>query len=348
MPYSHLSAKVTGLCANCHTMHNSQNGSAVAKTGSGMGWNGSGQLTGGSGGGPQVNLLVTNCVGCHTSTTNQTIITAGGSRVPIVFNTVQPNYMSPGSSNALAGGNFYWVRKGGGDDRMGHNVYGVSDADSRLAHAPGGGHCTTYCHGTLVFSNITKPFDGTPVMDGCQGCHLYPSHHSDNGIYRFLTGMSYNSTNHNTQYVAGVEDPDWEQTNSNTKHNYYKGTLAFATIGLSGQGISEFCGGCHDDFHGYGTSSTNSSPWIRHPTDISLPQTDEYNGYDPVNSYSVEAPVAWVDPSSPARSGAIVMCLSCHRAHGSPYPSSLRWDYTAMVAGGGGSGGCFTCHTSKK
>jgi len=42
------------------------------------------------------------------------------------------------------------------------------------------------------------------------------------------------------------------------------------------------------------------------------------------------------------------MCLSCHVAHGSPYADMLRWDYGTMVAGGGGSGGCFTCHTQKK
>ena len=92
----------------------------------------------------------------------------------------------------------------------------------------------------------------------------------------------------------------------------------------------------------------SSSPWIRHPTDIALPSTGEYGGYDPVNNYSVEAPVAWLDPANPTRAGAVVMCLSCHRAHGSPYPDMLRWDYNAMVAGGGGSGGCFTCHTQKK
>ncbi|HIC92409.1 MAG TPA: hypothetical protein EYP21_10200 [Syntrophaceae bacterium] len=43
-----------------------------------------------------------------------------------------------------------------------------------------------------------------------------------------------------------------------------------------------------------------------------------------------------------------VMCLSCHRAHGSPYADMLRWNYSHMIAGDTTkSGGCFTCHTQK-
>jgi predicted CXXCH cytochrome family protein len=91
----------------------------------------------------------------------------------------------------------------------------------------------------------------------------------------------------------------------------------------------------------------NESPWLRHPSDVTLPQTDEYGTYDPVNNYSTEAPVAWLNPGTPAAGEAIVMCLSCHKAHGSDQPDMLRWDYSAMIAGGGGSGGCFTCHTEK-
>ena len=348
------SAKVTGLCSNCHTMHNSQNGSAVARTGSGMGWNGSGKLTGGSIQGPQADLLVTDCVGCHSSTTNQTIINVGSSRVPIVFNTVAPSYNTPGPSNALAGGNFYWVKNV--NDNRGHNVYGISGQDSRLTQAPGRVvGCFGSCHDNLANPTSGGVYMGnghTTYNNGCQGCHVETSHHVDNGWYRFLKGHYEAGT---VRYVAGLEDADWEQTTNATKHNYYKGTTdgyAGALLGAT-HTITSFCSGCHYDFHGWFVGLPNegtgyASPWMRHPTDIALPQTDEYNGYDPVNSYSVEAPVAWLEPANPTRAGAVVMCLSCHRAHGSPYPSMLRWDYNTMVAGGGGSGGCFTCHTQKK
>ncbi|MFC1513206.1 cytochrome c3 family protein [Thermodesulfobacteriota bacterium] len=61
-------------------------------------------------------------------------------------------------------------------------------------------------------------------------------------------------------------------------------------------------------------------------------------------------PVAWETPDNPVRSKAVVMCLSCHRAHGSEYPDMLRWDYNTMIVNdeqGATGTGCFVCHSSK-
>ena len=45
---------------------------------------------------------------------------------------------------------------------------------------------------------------------------------------------------------------------------------------------------------------------------------------------------------------AIVLCISCHRAHGTPYADILRWDYSSCTAGNPNANcGCFACHTSK-
>ena len=44
----------------------------------------------------------------------------------------------------------------------------------------------------------------------------------------------------------------------------------------------------------------------------------------------------------------MVMCLSCHVAHGSPYDDLLRWDYALMEAGSSNTGGCFVCHAGKR
>lgn len=347
------SAKVTGPCANCHTMHNSQNGAAMARTGSNVGWDGSGKLAGGSLAGPQNTLLVTGCVGCHSSTTDTTVINFGGNKIPIVYNTVEPAYMAAGggsTKNALAGGNFYWVAQGGAvNDVKGHNVYGISGQDNNISAATGapgrnGGPGCAGCH----YSLATDPASSSLGKNGCEGCHFNVSHHTDNNWYRFLKG--HMGDNYYVLRVAGSEDPDWEQTYSSSKHNIYKGTNASYNWGTGLQAtksISAFCSGCHHDFH---TSMGSSSPWIRHPTDIVLPQTGEYNSYNPVTSYSVEAPVAWLDQTTPARAGAVVMCLSCHRAHGSPYRDILRWDYDTMIAGTTGANatkGCFTCHTGK-
>ncbi len=92
-----------------------------------------------------------------------------------------------------------------------------------------------------------------------------------------------------------------------------------------------------------------TSPFTRHPTDVVIPNENEYQYY---TTYSVEAPPGRTTVPDSA-SGIVdpdidvVTCLSCHAAHATDYPDLLRWDYTTMLAGGGGSGGCFTCHTTK-
>ena len=348
-------AKVSGVCSNCHTMHNSQNGSAVLRTGTGVGWDISGQLTGGSlQSAPADSLLVTSCLGCHTSTSSQTKMTIGSSTIPIVYNTIAPTI-------TLAGGNFYWVAS---DTTKGHNVYGITGQDGNLNEAPGRNPagCADSCHTTLAAPPTSLNYN----RGGCQGCHLFTYHHVDNGVYRFLKGhgtappisltQARKDITTYTDYVTGVEDSDWEYTKSSVDHNFYHGTTNTYTsdgAGLTNQKtITAFCAGCHRLFHGPydsvdGSGMGSGSPWVRHPTDIALPQTGEYNAYDPTSNYSTEAPVAWENPSSPSRSQAIVMCLSCHRAHGSDQPDLLRWDYNTIIAGGGGTGGCFVCHTTK-
>ena len=203
------------------------------------------------------------------------------------------------------------------------------------------------CHFTLAASpRIENLYAG-----GCEGCHYNPTHHDDsNNVYRFL--RAHESSNH---YVEGVEDDDWEQESS-TDHNWYKGVdgpVYEDALDVT-HSISTFCSGCHHEFHreDHITDQTASpyGPWKRHPTDILLPNTGEYAGYNPPTAYSAEVPVGFTNPSSPSRGTAVVICLSCHRPHGSEYPDMLRWDYNDMVVGTTGAAagtGCFKCHTDK-
>ena len=352
-PISSAEAKVGGVCYNCHTMHNSQDGTSVLMTGTGTGWNEFSKLSGGSlQSAPAGNLLVTNCVGCHSSTTSDPTVTVGGSTIPIVYNSSVP-------TTPLAGGNFYWVAS---DDTKGHNVYGIANTDGNLSTAPGRNMdgCTNSCHDTLA----DPPGTDNKNRGGCQGCHVFTAHHDDSRPwYRFLKGHGQPqfSTDPNSDskdypdYVTGVEDDDWEQETS-IDHNWYKGyagpLVASATL-KDTKTISTFCGGCHKEFHRksnqFFTGIGDTGAWIRHPTDIALPLTGEYAAYKAKTGYSTEAPVAFTDPSNPSdTTGGVVMCLSCHRPHGSDQPDMLRWDYKTMVAGGGSnSKGCFTCHTTK-
>jgi len=355
-----LSQAVTGQCANCHTMHNSQGGAAVATV-----YDYSTDTT--SIGGPNPVLLLGTCVACHTGDNDGL-----SSHAPYVNSSTDPGYdndYSDGNGQtSLAGGNFYWVRNGAGTpDRKGHNVEDVAAQDT-LTTPPGS---------TLDFSaNQLK-------CAGVYGCHgvrtagnedpmtaISGSHHGNvNGAlytagdvassYRFLNG------------IYGFEDPDYEYTatDGTTDHNQYYGVDRTAETDVNAHTISYLCAECHYDFHnGAGNVSTTfTSPWLRHPTDFDLANVSakEYGDYGGagVNDYIVQAPVASATTTYAAQADiedtnvlagpdtAIVTCISCHRAHGSPNDYILRWFYdditVGATAGNGGGQGCFHCHTEK-
>ncbi len=339
---NHVHGKVSGECGNCHTMHNSQDGSSLVHTGTGAGWSAGGEITGGSvQDAPIDNLLISDCVGCHSSSTSETIITLGSNKIPIVFNT---NAYPP---SPLAGGNFFQVSQGEAFDGYGHNVYGISDIDSKLVQAPGGNNrCWSATANSCHFTLAVPPNGENWQRGGCRGCHYNVFHHEDNNNYRFL-----NSHKGDQYYVEGVEDANWEHQ-AHGGRNSYKGIVREATSPalMNSHSISSYCGGCHPEFHQNEGISGNNAVWLRHPTDYALPLDGEYAEYNPVSDYNMEAPVAWVNPETPVREEAIVMCLSCHRVHGSEHPDLLRWDYDNMVAGNGGAfadTGCFVCHSSK-
>lgn len=314
------------LCDECHTMHNSQGGLPMTTSGD-----------------RNPMLLRSTCLGCHTGTNS-----SGGTK-PFVFSTTEPNY-GGASNNSLAGGNFYWVVNGNGTkdpDRLGHNVIylhatdGVYDfSDSDLATPPG------YSGGSWTASTLT--------CAGPQGCHglrdpliadetddLAGAHHAADTppldgstvakSYRFLKG------------IKGVEDDDWEY-DTTPDYNIYQGADR-ASSTIDSTTISSLCAKCHGNFHnGAGNIEGDffETPWLRHPTDY------DFSGLSTVSygTYTATVPIAYVD-STTTPSKKIVMCLSCHRAHGSPNEGLLRWDYRAWPLDGGVINGCAVCHTTK-
>ena len=375
MPYTAF-AEVTGLCANCHTMHASQ----TPWPGE---WGDKSEL-------PQAYLLATTgstspCVGCHSSATSSTFYDLDGCMVPVVLYTG-----GAAPSSYLAGGNFYWVKQG--DDSKGHNVFLNEDDEDLIAGAPGDYTGLASCGTNPCHLNLSQPADmGMPELDGkygCEGCHLNIRHHANdhangesglvgcegsctvedaNGWYRFLSGH-FSGNNHG---VRGYEDGNWEaglhdggDHQGEPQHNEYWGTEWSGGYGFGAFGniTTAFCPGCHSEFHEYQHQGDEiaTNPWIRHPSDAVIIQDPANPGeyadaggashlYDPLSP--VARPSLSDPPTNPGNidpSTDMVMCLSCHRPHGSPYPDLLRWDYTTQLAGGGGDDkGCFYCHTQK-
>ncbi|MEA2083410.1 MAG: cytochrome c3 family protein [Thermodesulfobacteriota bacterium] len=328
-------AKISEKCDVCHTIHNSQDGLKMAYNT-----------------GPNPSLLRNDCIGCHTGTN----ITDS---FPFVLDTLEPDYIptgTEGTTNTLAGGNFYW---GVSNDSMGHNVVGITTNEDQTLHlTPPGGTalgarlaCAGQygCHGDRSKSgqfeamknshHYTKPLlwqDGSTIAKS----------------YRFLDG------------IQGFGHTTYEYRPSQTSHNkYYGKDRSLETDNAAGT-ISSLCSQCHGDFHnGSGNVASGGfggGVWLRHPTDFDMGRAsissefDSYNGGSGTNNpYSVISPVATANTGASVNQtvytssdDAIVMCLSCHRPHGTPYSSLLRWNYKGWP-GLGGYNGCAKCHTEK-
>jgi predicted CXXCH cytochrome family protein len=310
-----------GVCSNCHTMHNSQAGTSMNFDGSGT---------------PNTQLLkAADCLGCHNNGTANAGFVAGD--IPQVMDSTDPTaagYFVAGANNAQ------------------HNPVdgGVITADGVLSTAPGGTHAAA-----------------TFTCAGATGCHIASSTHHSNAAgklsgasaaqsYRFLNAAG------GATFVSGIEDDDYEIL-ADADHNVYSAENGGESTARSdATTISAFCADCHTNFHA-GASNANqfNSGWIRHPTDFSLldgqANAEHAAGY---TQYSIDVPVgavltAYTDSTlqdthilgAGTATSMIVVCTSCHRAHGSGQPDMLRWDYTTMNAGQGNSGGCFTCHSAK-
>ncbi len=373
------SAAVAGVCYNCHTMHNSQNNAPMTYNGSAT--PNDNLLRGncltchtGTNDGSNVRPYVYSTTDPTYGPTGATL--AGGN----FYWCVNGGGADGGGDPVAIGGghdvNFLGVNDavllsppGYSDSTVSWSARETAEGLATARHLTCAG--TAGCHGDRSATNNFSAVHG--------------AHHSDSGgvkagatvagSFRFLLG------------VTGTEVSGWEyQAAVGTAHNGYQGTartsdatgVTIPTL-VSGTNttlisISQLCAECHGAFHNSagsftyadGTSGVSGivgsngwgSPWIRHPTDFDMSTlTGEYANY---TTYDPMVPVGrtgapattWTtdDTVHGATNGAVVMCISCHRAHGSPYADLLRWNYSTMVAGGGapsGSLGCFTCHSDK-
>ena len=343
LAYGVVDARVKGRCKDCHSMHYSYEG---------------GEMTYGDIAGPFPALTEGGCLGCHGQTPygTENIITIGKARVPQVLHNME--------NGDLAAGNFYYVADGYNPVySKGHNLKGISLQEDPPMDVP-----PAFMRSVIIPGGLGPadwPGQQQLTCAGTWGCHgdrtiedpykaIYGAHHTDDSVidgstagrsYRFLYG------------ITGKEHRDWEYLATINNHNGYKGDMTHSSMDT----ISYLCGECHAKFHPHSNlggirevGQAYNSMWFRHPADIAFSAIhvnfagSEYQGYV---RYSLEAPVAYSRPTGGEEvvdMDSIVMCLSCHRAHASPYPDILRWDYNNMFVRNGLPGaGCLTCHTSK-
>jgi len=268
--------------------------------------------------GPQAHLLLNTCIGCHTDNTlaSGTADVDAGNLAGGGFDTAA----APSTQHNVTDFTFSTPETVLQNTTPGDNVAGTGPTGSAELTCAG----ALGCHGTHN--------TGESSMQGIAGFH-----HESNGIvaYRFLTITDGVSTN---AAVLGEASADREQGGATAaNHNVYS---ADATTG-----ISSLCGMCHGTFH---DSTQNAGEWIRHPTDQAIPgtwtPTVDYNN----NPFGF-ANLADADPTTPyTATNASVVCVSCHRAHGTANDDILRFDYATQVAGGGATAGCLGCHDSQR
>jgi cytochrome c553 len=253
-------------------------------------------------------------------------------------------------TNALAGGNFKFS---GDNTNYGHNPLelGVSSIVSPPGWKSSGFDANGQV-GTVATWTSQLTCDGTW---GCHGLHdatgVLGSHHY-NSTGQLNTATTVGNSFRMLYKIKGYEDSDLQYTSSATDHNVYYGEVRSSDSTADTQTMSYFCAECHGIFHsGSGSEGISNvsftSPWIRHPVDISMPTTGEYVPY---NAYRTDAPLA--SSSVPASSSSnayspnrIVMCLTCHQAHATPNYAILRWNYRGTS--GTWINGCAYCHTYK-
>ena len=343
-------------CEGCHTMHNSQDGAAVA---TGMQQFQSGPY-----------LLKANdpsgaCLNCHNS----------ADTAPSSYHiSTDASKLGPGLApvEATPGGDFAWLKKtyaflvrGAATtedgDRHGHNIvaadYGYT-ADKTLTAAPGG----TYPAANLACSSCHDPHGKyRRLADGTQATTGLPIFNSGSyqnsldptagvsavGVYRLLGGVGYQPKSLTGSFAFGSQAPD-----AVAPSTFNRLETTGQTHVAYGKGMSEYCANCHTAM--LENSFTSGMKGLVHPAGnaakLTAPIAANYNSYvssgimtnaDPTKAYSSLVPVELgtndytklkplaintdtLDQSASTTSN--VSCLSCHRAHASGFESMTRYN----------------------
>jgi predicted CXXCH cytochrome family protein len=270
------------------------------------------------------------CSNCHTmhasqngatSTASDTLLVAGGCVGCHSDNALENDSSGRDTSSIKApqvdndsGTMVGFINNGGyfsdltADDAKQHNIAGsLAGADGNLTQAPGGTQTTTLT---------------------CENCHSGSGgHHGGNpSAYRIL----------GTDNVTSTAATDYGAIAVATQHLGERDETVYDAADMNA-----LCANCHGDFHATGnTSGSAAGTWKRHPTDVATSTGSGPSSRQFDNSGDTDAvPVG-------AGTDGVVMCLSCHLAHGGNYNDLLSFNYDANDAGDGiVAVGCETCHS---
>jgi hypothetical protein len=288
-------------CNGCHTMHNSQNGEPVDQ-----------HATAGNEYLLMKSTPSDTCLNCHS----------------------RYGQCSTDGQSLSPGGDFYWTRidvSWTNSENVlflvegrehGHNInapgHGLSP-DQLLSVAPGGAYQSSIL--------------------GCHSCH--DPHGNTN--FRMLYGIGETAEDYPGGYTFSFAAPVAIGLNSETARN---GAGAEKTGQHTAyiSGMSEWCANCHQAMLSDASSSHLHSVGV----EIGAQVSRNYNSYvttgDMTGDWSTaylplvpfEDPANTTTGTSGTMSSSKVMCLTCHRAHASPYADAGRWDFrqTRLKDGG--------------
>jgi len=333
-------AAVSGYCVNCHTMHNSQ---------------GASEMVFGGASGPQGALVQSTCLGCHTTSGTDPLATPenGSGLYPYVMSTTDGFT----DSNCLAGGFFQPTTDGEDNAGKAHSLDsnatppGYNATPTWYQGTTNGLGCAGVngCHGSQTIADPMAAIKGGHHGTAEYGYRILAAYNG--GVPAAVDGIG--AADYEKALIAAVSATAGDRSTTATTHdhNVYKAAAAGTDT------ISQLCANCHGQFH---SETTSGGAWIRHPTDVVLPEDWDPQQDTIVTDLDVKYnPFGFVD-TAVETGNKYATCLSCHRAHGSGNADILRFAYTDAESGqqqAGRSGqtpptiiayGCLGCHSKQR
>ncbi len=318
-------------CDGCHTMHNSENG-VINANGGVVGTGLNQYLTKGSDNS-------STCLNCHQNiykamSTDGSAYTAAGDFFYLTVNYAYPRHTSFGYTHGhnVIAGDYGLVQDG-------ILTTGPSDGTVRFPAAQLGCNSCHDPHGKIANNANPLPISGS----GSYGAPN-PTDGSMLGNFRLLGGLGYDG-GENVKALgirftapapiartpAGVFGQWPAETNTNHVDD--------------GSGMSEWCANCHTGF------TANTSLQHRHPAsndahldgfsnnynmyvatgDMTGSQSTSYDRLVPFERGITDRTLLDTRRTDGPNSQSNVMCLTCHRAHASPFANAGRWDFVTEL-----------------